>query len=266
MIPRKVIVIGGGPAGIQCALVSAQRGHEVTIMDKSSQLGGQLMVGSIPAYKKREWETLLGYYSHMVNKLGIKVRLNTEVKDKLPGNQKADVVVLALGAVPATPKFAGREHVLDATEVLLSKGKGVGQNVVVIGGSGVGLDVSLFLMEKKGRKVTLVEMLPQMGGDLNLLLQPYVLELASERGVEFLNNAEVVKVEKGKIQVKTLLGDKTLACDTIVSAIGFVSRPTDQLKKSLEKKGIKVFVVGSAIEPGKIFDATQSGFWTAVEL
>lgn len=264
--PRKVAVIGGGPAGIQCALVSAQRGHEVTIIEKSSQLGGQLIAGSIPAYKKREWEALLGYYNHMVNKLGIKVKLNTEVRNRLPDNQKADVVVLALGAVPDTHNLAGREHVLDAYEVLLSQGKGVGRNVVVIGGSGVGLDVSLFLMEKKGRRVTLIDMLPQMGVDLNALLQPYLLELAREKGIEFLNNAEVVKLEKGKVHVKTLLGNKTLVCDTIVSAIGFVSRPTEQLKESLGQKGMKVFVVGSAIEAGKIFDATQSGFWTAVEL
>jgi pyruvate/2-oxoglutarate dehydrogenase complex dihydrolipoamide dehydrogenase (E3) component len=138
--------------------------------------------------------------------------------------------------------------------------------VVVIGGSGVGLDVSLFLAEKKGKKVTVVEMLSEMGGDLNELIKPHIFQMAEERGIKFQTNAEVIKVEKGKVHLKTLLGAETLACDTIVSAAGFASHPTDELRRSLEKKGIEVRVIGSALEPGRIFEATQSGFWAGAEL
>ena len=89
---------------------------------------------------------------------------------------------------------------------------------------------------------------------------------ADEQEIRFLTNCEAVGVEKGTVHVRTLTEDKALTCDTIVSAAGFASEYHEELKKFLESQDIRVFVVGSAREPGKIFDATQSGFWTAVEI
>jgi 2,4-dienoyl-CoA reductase (NADPH2) len=264
--PKNVVVIGGGPAGMECALISAQRGHAVTLVEGSSELGGQLRAAAIPDYKKEEMTALIAYYEHMLEKSGVKVTLGTEIKDTLPRGLKADVVVVATGAVPATPSFKGSQHVMSPFDVLLSRGKGCGQDAVVIGGSGVGIDTALFLMEKKGRKVTVVEMLDEVGGDINDILKGHVLRLAEEKGIEFLTNTEAVGVDKGRVHVRTLMGEKTLTCNTVVSAVGFVSRDTKELRKSLEKDGIQCFVIGSAQEPGKIFEATQSGFWNALEI
>jgi pyruvate/2-oxoglutarate dehydrogenase complex dihydrolipoamide dehydrogenase (E3) component len=150
--------------------------------------------------------------------------------------------------------------------VLLDDGAGVGENVVVIGASGVGIDVALYLMEKKGRKVTVVEMRDVIGGDVNEFLKRHTLGIAAEKGIQFLTNFEVTALEKGVVHGRALLGNKALKCDTIVSAVGWVSREIPGLKEAFEDNGVPVLVIGSAVEPGRLFEATQDGFWTANEI
>jgi NADPH-dependent 2,4-dienoyl-CoA reductase/sulfur reductase-like enzyme len=264
--PKKVLIIGGGPAGMQCALVSAQRGHNVTLIEKTGQLGGMLQVASTPAYKGQEIEAVIEYFKYMLNKVNVKVMLNTEIGDKFPDELKADIAVIATGAFSRPVQFKGSEFVLDAVEALQSKGKGVGKDVVIIGASGVGIDVALYLKEKQGKKVRVVEKLGEIGGDVNVLLRSNILKWAEEQGVEFYTDHEVLRVEKGKVFVKTLLGDNVLDCDTVISATGFSPNPSDHLKRFLEEKGMEVVVTGNANEPGKLFDATQGGFWIGTEL
>ena len=265
--PRKLVIIGGGPAGMECAITAAQRGHSVTLIEKSTKLGGQLLAALRPAYKQKEFQSIIDYYTHMLNKLGVNLRLNTEVKNTLPAGVRADVVVIATGAVPALPKVKGSENAVTAFEVLLGNGKGVGHKVVVIGASGVGIDVALYLMEKKGRTVTVVEMRDEIGGDMNEFLKRHTLKMAEEKGIQFLTHFEVFALEKSQVHGKTLFGEKTLYCDTIVSAMGWIPKEMPpRLKESLTEQGIPVFQIGSATEPGKLFEATQSGFWTAIEV
>lgn len=263
---KKAVIVGGGPAGMECALVAAQRGHDVTLFEESSRLGGQLVAASRPAYKNQEFKALIEYYEYMLKKEGVRIVLDTGVKESLPEGCEADVVILALGAFSDSGKFKDNTNLITAFDVLMSKGKNVGEKVVIIGASGVGIDVALYLMEAGNRKITVVEMQDEIGGDVNEFLKRHTLGMAEEKGIEFLTNCEVTGVERGRVIMKTLMGEREIACDTVVSAIGFVSRETDTLTKSLEEIGVEVYVIGSAVEPGKIFDATQSGFWTAVEI
>jgi NADPH-dependent 2,4-dienoyl-CoA reductase/sulfur reductase-like enzyme len=154
--PKKVLVIGGGPAGMQCAVTAAMRGHKVTLAEGSGKLGGQLVAASTPAYKSQEIGAFIGYLSMLVKKYGVEVKLSTEVDAQLPDGQTPDVAVIATGALPDCPSFEGADNVASAYEVLLKKGAGVGDRVVVIGSSGVGIDVALYLMERKGRMVTVM--------------------------------------------------------------------------------------------------------------
>jgi len=263
---KKVLVVGAGPAGMECAITAKKRGHDVVLVEKQKQLGGQMRAASTPAYKKQEISSLIGFYSTMMEKLGIEIKLNTEINENTYKNYRADVVVLAVGAKPVCPPFKGWENTVSAYEVLISNGQGVGNEVIVIGSSGVGIDVGLFLMEKKGRNVTILEKEDEIGGDLNEFLKRHTLKMAQDAGINFISGCEVMKVDKGKVFTRTLLGEKEFKCDTVVAACGFEAMCTDELKKLFEKEGSEVFVIGSAMEPGMIFDATQSGFWTGVEI
>lgn len=263
---RRVLVVGGGPAGMQCALTAAMRGHAVTLVEKGPRLGGQLLAAGTVGYKGKEIGALIAYLETMLKKGGVTVRLNSEVKaaDVVAG--AADVVVLAIGATPRCPDFPGAERAITALDVLLSKADGVGKKVGVIGASGVGIDVALYLTESPGRQVTVLEMKDEIGGDVNEFLKRHTLGMAAERGIRFLTNWRVTAVIPGGVRGQTLHGESDFECDTVVAACGFAPRGSAQLRQAFEKRGAEVHVIGSAVEAGMIFEATQSGFWTAVEI
>jgi 2,4-dienoyl-CoA reductase (NADPH2) len=201
-----------------------------------------------------------------MKKHGVEVKLNTTVEGELPVGRKPDVAVIATGALPRCASFEGAAGVASAYDVLMNKAAGVGQRVVVIGSSGVGIDVALYLMEKSGRQVTVVEQEEEVGGELNEFLRRHTLGMAQEKGIEFRTGWKVVKATRDRVWAKTNAGCEELGCDTVVSACGFESREVVGLEKMLEGKGIAVRRIGSAVAAGQIFEATQEGFWAGVEI
>jgi len=263
---KNVLVIGGGPAGMQCSAIAAMRGHKVTLAEKADKLGGQLLAAATVGYKSKEIGALVRYQEKMIRKYGVAVRLNTEIynSDSLP--IKPDVVILALGATPYCPEFPGSEFIINAYDLLINKDHNIGNQVVVIGASGVGIDVALYLTETGERQVTVVEKNDIIGGDVNEFLIRHIMAMAVDKNIEFLSNWKAVSVEKKKITGQTLFGQSEIKCDAVVAACGFIPRPAVELQKLFEKCGSDVHIVGSALEAGTIFEATQSGFWTGAEI
>lgn len=266
-IKKRVVVIGGGPAGMECATTARLRGHEVTLFEKEKTLGGQMRAASVPAYKHQEISSFIEYYKYMMGKLGVKVELGVNVTEEIDlKDNNVDVVVLATGSMPKCPDFKGAENTYNAFDVLLNKGNSVGKNVIVIGASGVGIDLALFLKETKERRVIVLEQKDEIGGDLNEFLKRHIMKMANDNNIEFKTNNEVIEAREDKIMARTLMGIKEYECDTAVYACGFESVNIDNIKEEFENQGLEAFVIGSAREPGMIFDATQSGFWTGVEI
>ena len=158
--PKKVIVVGGGIAGMEAARVVATRGHKVTLYEKGSTLGGHLVEASVPDFKK-DLERLNNWYQGQLRNLGVEIEFETEVTPELVERENLDVVFVATGSEPIIPDAPGigKPHVVTCIDLLLGK-KEAGESVVVVGAGLIGCETALWLA-KQGKKVTIVEMLSE---------------------------------------------------------------------------------------------------------
>lgn len=261
--PRRVFVVGGGPAGMEAAAVAARRGHDVTLFDIKPVLGGQLRLASVPPHKE-ELDTLMQHLIDQVGKAGVKVRLGQEVSAGTVKEEKPDIVILATGAQPLIPGFAaaGAGNVVTAAEVLAGE-KEAGDAVVVVGGGTVGCEVAEFLAAG-GSKVTIVEMLKRIGSDITPSYRWVVMSRLREAGVRMETSARVQEIETGGVWMERGGNRELIPGDTVVLAVG--SRPSQDLAESLKNTGLELHVVGDCVEPRLIREALEEAFEVAVSL
>ncbi|MFH1490073.1 MAG: FAD-dependent oxidoreductase [Pseudomonadota bacterium] len=258
--PRKVAVVGGGPAGMEAARVCALRGHEVTLYEKR-KLGGALIEASIPEFKI-DLRPLVSYLATQMDKLKIKV-LSEEATAKSLSDGGFDAVIVATGASPVKPAIPGIDSasVTDALQVLNGSAK-TGQKVAVIGAGLVGTEVGLFLGEQ-GKEVLFIEMLDTvMNGITFDERQVYENRLRECR--VFFHTGQRLEIVSGKKMVLiNRFGARTeMTADTIVLASGF--RPNRDLIDQLRSKSnVQVLEVGDCVSPRKVFDAIHDGHLAA---
>ena len=173
---RSVLVIGGGPGGMEAARVAALKGHRVTLWERRDALGGNLIPASQPAFKN-DYRILIRYLSTQVRKLGVDVKLGKEdTGHEAIQRLKPDVVFIATGSIPIIPEIPGvkKEHVMTANDLLLGK-KETGESVVIIGGGIIGCETALFLAQE-GKKVTIIEILEDIARDMYSVNRMHLLE------------------------------------------------------------------------------------------
>ncbi|MBA4368516.1 MAG: NADH:flavin oxidoreductase [Desulfobacterium sp.] len=284
--PKKVMVIGGGAAGMSAALAACERGHQVTLYEKSDRLGGQLYLAAAPP-GRAEFAILANDLSRQVMASSIQTILNAEVDEKLLEQETPDEVILATGAEPIVPPIPGLNlpHVVQAWDVLQDKDY-TGKNVVVIGGGAVGVETAMFLAEKgtlsgedvkflltnhaedpetlcdlatRGTKtVILIEMMNAIGKDIGKSTKWCMFQEMERSRIDQRIGTKALEITKTGVKVQT--GDKIeeISADTVVIAAG--SKPLNSLSDVLKKKGISFRTAGDADHVAQAIDAIHNGF------
>lgn len=257
---KKVVIVGGGAAGMEAARVATLRGHKVTLFEKDNKLGGQLNLACIAPYKE-EMKNAIEYLTHQVKKLGVDIRLGEEVTLGKIEAMKPQVVIVAAGAMPFVPEIPGvnKKNVVLAWDVLLSR-REIGDRVVVAGGGMVGCEVAEFLANK-GKKVTILEMLPDIAYDVEPYARIFLMERFDKYGIKILTKAKLEEITDNGVIYSENSAKKTIEADTVVLALGAVSN--GGLAAAIRGKVPEVHSIGDCVKPSKLLEAIHSGFHVA---
>ena len=253
---KRVLVVGGGPAGMEAARVCALRGHQVSLYEKDNQIGGQVLVAS-KAPRRSEFEEISRYLSHEISRLGVDVALNTEVSPELVIDQKPDAVIVATGAKPVIPRLPGIDNscVCTAWEVFLGQ-KNISGKAVVLGGGQTACEVAEFLASE-GAQVILVAPDKSLAEDLQGTARGIILfreleakdvDIRLETTIERIHDNEVTIQNAGKL-------DTIKDVKAVVIAKG--RRQENALYEDLlaQSEHMEVYGVGDCMAPRKSIDA-----------
>ena len=269
VVKKKVMIIGAGPAGIECAIAATKRGHDVTIYDKSDCIGGGLVgYAAYDMANKEDLQSQIYYYKTMLDKLGIKVNLNTDVNPKLMRSilHQYDVAVIAVGAgvdKMAIPVPEQEGVLVTATDVASRKVR-VGQKVVVLGGGKIGLTLAEGLTQE-GKEVTIIEKEKRIAGDVIPTWKWRHTSWVEQLKIKTLTLSKPIKIGEGGVTVVNDKGEETFVeADTVIAASP--RKPNQELFQEFEFMVDELHGIGDALVPRGLLQAIHEGYRLGVRI
>ena len=263
--PKKVLVVGGGVAGLQAAMELKDRGHNPILCEASNSLGGQfILAGAAP--RKEEMKEAAISMGDIAKRKGVEIRLETPVTPEVIKEINPDEVIIAAGAEPIKLRVPGNDlpHVTNSHDVLAGKAMVTGE-VVVIGGGLVGLEVAEFLSGKIN-KITVVEMLNEVAKDLGQLRKICVMESLYHEGIKTITDAKCTEIKEKSIVIEKDGELQEVPCDSVVVAIGAKSRDFSELSNYCEEKNIPYHVIGDAVRARRALNCIEEAVNVAREI
>lgn len=240
---KKILIAGGGVAGLEAACVLKLRGHEPVVYEAGNGLGGQFVTAG-KAPRKEEMKEAALSYGEKAKRLGVELHLQTSVTPELIAQSDADEVILAIGSKPIVLPIKGAEKACQSHDVLEARIVPQGR-CVVIGGGLVGAETAEYLSEK-GHAVTIVELLDEVAKDLGALRKICVMESLYMHQIEMRTKTTCKEIIDGGIVVEHEGIEETIPADSVIMAVGSKARDTSALEAACEKAGIPCHIIGDA--------------------
>jgi len=263
---KKIIVVGGGPAGMEAALVASSRGHDVTLIEKECEPGGALRMAAAPSFKA-DMKRYLEWLINQLNKSRVTTRFNTLATADSLKKSKADVLILAVGAQPFIPDVPGidKKCVVMAGDVDMGKAE-TGDSVVIVGAGLTGCETALELA-LKGKKVKIIDMISAdaVAVDAKAMNRFVLLDLLEKNHVEIIPEVKLEKITGRGITVIDKKWERMeIKADTVVLATGFISE--SELTEAVEDLAPEVYLIGDCSTPRNLQAAIHDAFNLVVEI
>lgn len=262
---KNIMIVGAGPAGLECAYVAAMRGHEVHVYDKNTEAGGTILAAMNAPYGDNELYTTIHYQLTMCEKYGVNLHLGTEVTDETIEDELPDSVILATGPVHKKGSEQvgfNKSNVVVDTDVLLGK-VSVGDKVVLWGNRKPAIGLGLMLAQQ-GKKVTLVGEEKRAGFDVNPSFKWRYMIYLRQNGITAYNDCTIEEIQDDQVLVKTYDGFRfPVPCDNVI----ITEREKNEfLKDVVQSEGIELFVIGDALVPRNLSSAVHDGYRIGIRI